>query len=135
MVHKTRINFSEPIVKFIIAIIILDIIFVGVIQLIRQRGEQVRREQAIAQVGAKEDHKESESTNKATNDQTDDDTTSSQNDFAIVQEDLPETGVSELFISILAIGCLAASAASYLLSVKSCRSLFDLQVYMRYNKE
>ena len=122
MVDKAPINLNKLVMKFIIVIVILGVLFIGAVQSVRQRGEQVRREQAIAQVEDKERTKETETSKNTTDNQANDKTNNSPDSSVATSDDLPATGATEVFINALALGCLMAGVSSYLLSAKKLSS-------------
>lgn len=121
MADKTPVNFRKPIVKFIVVTIAIGIFFVGGLQLVNQRGERIRHEQTAAQTDKDkkvEKEESSKPSNKAANDQANNNESNLQDNSEVNSENLPVTGTGNLFIHMLALGCLTATMSAYFLSTK-----------------
>lgn len=102
---------------FVIIGIILTAGLIGTVFVLRQHGEQVRKEQAIATYDKEQaDKKSAEDAKKAAVAKTD--ATKSTDNGALVNaaEELPATGPRNVIIEVLSLSLLTISIMSYLLS-------------------
>ncbi|MBC7868962.1 LPXTG cell wall anchor domain-containing protein [Candidatus Saccharibacteria bacterium] len=129
MISLKRTNQGGSVLTFIIIATVLAGAVIGTAYFVKQRGEQVRQEQAVAQADklAKEaDTKKPATTNNSTksngeaspntNKPAPAPTKSSPSPTAAEQASLPTTGPESDGLRLLAIGLLVASGAGYITS-------------------
>ena len=99
-------------ITFLIVGIILIISLVGAVYALRQRGDQVRREQAIS------NYDKQQSANKSSNKPVDINTDNTEKPSVIAgtAQELPTTGLTSSFIELFELGLLSMLIISYILS-------------------
>lgn len=121
---KTKRTFKGgSIVNFVVIGVILSVLLVGGIYLIKQRGEQVRKEQAIAEY---EKQKESEEKNNTKSEVTDDTTSNSNGSdtgstvapSTNESSELPQTGADINIIELAGLFGVTFAMVSCLMSIK-----------------
>lgn len=102
---------------FVIIGIILTAGLIGTVFVLRQHGEQVRKEQAIAAYDKEQaDKKSAEDAKKAAVAKTDAAKSTDNGALVNAAEELPATGPKNVIIEVLSLSLLTISIMSYLLS-------------------
>ena len=120
MIAIQRTNQGGSVATFIVVGVILVFGLIGTVYFLKQHGEQVRKEQAIAAYDKQQAEKKSAETKSEENSNTvssnDSKTSNSSSDTTRTSQDLPTTGLELAVGELIGVFLLTMTIASYILS-------------------
>lgn len=116
--NKMRSSQKGSTMTFVIVGIILTVGLIGTIVVLRQHGEQVRKEQAIAAYDKQQASKKATEVAEKTS-ATKSDNTNSDTELVNTADELPTTGIKNVITDVLGLSLLTMSIMGYLLSRRS----------------